>query len=271
MLESYMTGNLKKSLLLTAFAALCFFVGSAEAKEKTEIVLPAGTLDIAQLEALFVSKTVVSQTVAKKRINTSYYEPGGTIRQVRYNGEYRKGSWRITKNARICLQFKDEREECRIVVRDGSSYEKYVVKKNNKHTHVINYLSFKAGNHLLQNSAKRKNIVKLPQGTLNAEEVWTLFSNRTVESVTATKKRKSLSYYDPVGTMRQVRNGQARHGSWRVLEHGRICLQMENLPEKCRIIVKEDGTYNKYIVKKNGQHIHSVSYPSFKKGNPYNL
>ena len=34
---------------------------------------------------------------------------------------------------------------------------------------------------------------------------------------------------------------------------------MENLPEKCRIIVKEGAEYKKYIVKKNGKHVHSVN------------
>jgi hypothetical protein len=146
-----------------------------------------------------------------------------------------------------------------------------VVKKDNNHKHVINYLSFKDGNHLLKEPVKLRNIAALPPGTLNAEQVFDLFNNKTVESVTAVKKRKSLSYYDPAGFVKQTRKGKRRNGKWRVMENGRICLQMESLPEKCRVIVNEDGEYKKYIIQKNGRHVHSVSYPKFRMGNPYNL
>ena len=44
---------------------------------------------------------------------------------------------------------------------------------------------------------------------------------------------------------------------------------MEDLQEKCRIIVKEDGEFKKYIVKKNGQHQHSVSYRKFTPGKTF--
>lgn len=111
----------------------------------------------------------------------------------------------------------------------------------------------------------------LPEGTLTADEIVSLFSNHTVESVTAVKGRVSLSFYAPDGELRQMRHGKKRHGTWRVTPNDRICLQMEDLPEKCRIIVREGGVYKKYIVKKNGRHQHSVTYRSFVKGNPYGI
>lgn len=113
--------------------------------------------------------------------------------------------------------------------------------------------------------------IVLPAGTLSSEEVLALFKDQTVYSVTAAQGRESVSYYDPNGEVRQMRNGVKRTGTWRVTKNGRICLQMEDLPEKCRIIVKEKGTYKKYIVKKNGEHQHSVSYPAFRDGNPLGL
>ncbi len=113
--------------------------------------------------------------------------------------------------------------------------------------------------------------VALPAGTLTAGQVLTLFSGKTVSSVTAVRKRVSLSYYDPGGEVRQSRKGTKRFGRWRVTEHGRICLQMEQLREKCRIIVMENGEYKKYIVKKNGNHQHTVTYPHFWDGNPFGL
>lgn len=113
--------------------------------------------------------------------------------------------------------------------------------------------------------------VELPAGTLSAAEIVELFSGNTVESVTAVRGRTSLSYYDPSGEIRQSRHGLQRIGRWRVTESNRICLQMENLPEKCRIIIKEGDTYKKYIVRKNNRHQHSVSYTKFIDGNPFGL
>ncbi len=109
--------------------------------------------------------------------------------------------------------------------------------------------------------------VILPDGMLNRQELRELFSGKTVESVTAKKGRTSLTYYDPSGTVEQWRNGITRRGKWRISKGARICLQMENLKEKCRIIVQEEGRYKKYIVRKNGHHQHSVTYRTFADGN----
>ena len=111
----------------------------------------------------------------------------------------------------------------------------------------------------------------LPEGTLNVDQLADLLIGNTVESVTAVNGRKSFSYYAADGSLRQSRNGQTRYGKWHIRNDGRICLQMEQLPEKCRIIVKDDGIYKKYIVKKNGKHQHSVSYPNFWSGNSRGL
>ncbi|PNU21785.1 hypothetical protein C2E25_00720 [Geothermobacter hydrogeniphilus] len=118
---------------------------------------------------------------------------------------------------------------------------------------------------------KHKNRPHLPVGTLNGEQIRLLFADKTVESITAVKHRVSLTYYAPNGDVRQLRKGIKRFGHWRVTKNGRMCLQMEGLREKCRIIVKENGTYKKYIVKKNGRHQHTVTYRSFKPGNPLGL
>jgi len=113
--------------------------------------------------------------------------------------------------------------------------------------------------------------VSLPAGTLSADELVNLFSDHTVASVTADSGQASISYYAPDGEVRQRHQGKLHIGRWRVTQSGRICLQMEDRREMCRIIVREDGLYKKYIVKKNGDHQHSVTYHSFTRGNPYNL
>lgn len=114
-------------------------------------------------------------------------------------------------------------------------------------------------------------LAALPDGTLSATELRSLFSGRTVEAVTAAHGRESSSYYDPNGEVRQQRLGQTRRGHWRVTEDHRICLQMEDLPEKCRIVVHEQGEYRKYILKKNGRHQHTVTYRLFHPGNRLGL
>jgi len=123
----------------------------------------------------------------------------------------------------------------------------------------------------LAEEAEIKSKVTMPPGTLDSDEISVLFNNKTVYSITAVRGRESVSYYDSNGEVRQMRNGVKRTGHWRVTEKGRICLQMEDLPEKCRIIVKEKGIYKKYIVRKNGEHQHSVTYQAFRNGNPLGL
>jgi len=116
--------------------------------------------------------------------------------------------------------------------------------------------------------ARADAVVRLPSGTLTAKEVVKLFSDRTVETRTVVKKRESLTYYHPDGEVVQQRNGTTRHGFWRVRKDGRICLQMEELEEKCRIIVRGlGGGYRKYIVRKNGLHQPTVDYLNFVEGN----
>lgn len=113
--------------------------------------------------------------------------------------------------------------------------------------------------------------IALPAGTLTAQEITALFSNKTVHSVTVVQGRRSVSYYAPDGEIFQMRNGVKRTGHWRVTKDDRICLRMEDLPEKCRIIVAENGGYKKYIVKKNGMHQATVTYLSFQEGNNLEL
>lgn len=98
-----------------------------------------------------------------------------------------------------------------------------------------------------------------------------MFFGQTVDSVTAVQRRESTSFFDPSGEVRQLRLGKTRRGHWRVTTGHRICLQMEDLPEKCRVVVLENGEYRKYILKKNGRHQHTVTSQLFRPGNPLGL
>jgi len=112
----------------------------------------------------------------------------------------------------------------------------------------------------------KKNI-PLPPGTLNTEEVRTLFSGKTVKSVLDENGRVSLTYYNPNGELSQLRKGKKRVGLWRIRKDGRICLQFEGKDERCRIIVKEQYAYRKYIVKIDGNHRPIITYTIFRDGN----
>ena len=148
-----------------------------------------------------------------------------------------------------------------MIVKESGQYNQYAVKRDNNHRYELTYVDFQDGNQL------RASL--LPAGTLSKDEVVQLFSGKTVESVTATKGRVSHTYYDPDGSLEQRRKGAKRFGTWRVTDTGSICLSMEGLEEKCRIIVKEGNEYKKYIVKKSGQHQHSVSYRNFRNGKKF--
>jgi len=119
---------------------------------------------------------------------------------------------------------------------------------------------------------RKKPSVELPANTLDRTQVMALFEDRTVESRTVNKRRFSVTYYHPEGEVRQLRDDNKRYGFWRVRPNGRICLQMETLKEKCRIIVRvPGGSYRKYIVRKNGQHQPTVDYVRFWKGNTFDI
>jgi len=109
--------------------------------------------------------------------------------------------------------------------------------------------------------------VALPPGTLNAAEVTALFSGKTVESRLDETGRISLTYYNPDGSLHQLQKGRIRNGGWRVKDNGRICLQLEEKSESCRIIVNEGTVYRKYIVKADGDHQPIITYTSFRNGN----
>ena len=112
-----------------------------------------------------------------------------------------------------------------------------------------------------------KKSIPLPAGTLNKSEVQTLFSDKTVKSVLDKNGRISMTYYNPNGELLQLQKGKMRAGNWQVREDGRICLQMEGKDQGCRIIVKEQFTYRKYIVKRDGNHQPIITYTSFSSGN----
>ncbi len=248
----------------TLFFLLCgssFDSAMAGKSEKSKVVLPEGTLHAPQIEQLFTGKTVAASIEGKKQNLVFFFGRDGKLQRVR-SGWQKGGTWETRKDGRLCVELEGSRRDCRIIVKAGEQYRQYAVKKDGNHRYELTYTTFLDGEQL----AKLSKTPILPKGTLKRKQVIKLFSGQTVESVTARKKRVSQTYYDPNGTLVQLRKGVSRHGKWRVKKDARMCLQMENLEEKCRIIVEENGEIKKYIIKKNGRHQHSVSYRNFSPG-----
>ena len=120
-------------------------VGKATRAEKQDIVLPPGTLNAAEVAKLFAGKSVESVLSKNGRVSLTYYKPDGSLRQLQ-NGVRRSGVWRVREDGRICLDFAGERERCRIIVKSGDTYFKYIVKNDGQHERIITYRSFRDGN-----------------------------------------------------------------------------------------------------------------------------
>ncbi len=244
-------------LLSTSSAALAM-------ADDPPIVLPQGVLDAPQLEQLFSGKTFATTVEGKDKEMIIFFGKDGHVTRVR-DGWQTDGVWEVRKDGRLCVDLKGSRRDCRIIVNQEKKYRQYAVKKDGNHRYEMTYTDSHPGDQL----AKMSKELLLPRGTLKRKKVIKLFSGQTVESVTASKGRVSVSYYNPDGTLEQLRDGVKRHGKWQVDKSSRICLQMEGLEKKCRIIVKEGDEYKKYIVKKNGHHQHSVSYRNFTPGKAF--
>lgn len=130
------------SLLFIILAGGC---ASTTTGGRSSIPLPPGTLTAGEVTALFSDRTAESVLESNNRVSLTYYNPNGQLRQLQ-DGLKRSGAWRVQDNGRICLRFGTEGEKCRIIVKEGEVYSKYVVKKSGQHERVLSYTSFKEGN-----------------------------------------------------------------------------------------------------------------------------
>lgn len=134
--------------LLLSCTLLIVLVGgcaSMNSKSRKAVVLPPGSLDAAEVTALFSGKTVRSVLDENGRVSLTYYNPNGELRQLR-RGIKRSGSWQVRKDGRICLQFEGKKRRCRIIVKEGPAYSKYIVKRDGNHQRILTYTSFRSGN-----------------------------------------------------------------------------------------------------------------------------
>lgn len=251
------------SVAVTFSVLISLFISSSACamNDQTGVSLPEGAMNASQIEQLVMGKTAATEVEGKDRDVLFYFGRYGKLQRVR-DGLQSFGSWEVREDGRLCTQLKGYGRDCRVIAKQGQKYRQYAVKLDGNHRYEMTYTKFVDGEQL----AKLSKVPILPVGTLTRKKIVELFSGKTVESVTATKGRVSQTYYNPDGSLEQLRDGAKRYGTWRVKKNSRICLKIDNLKEKCRIIVKEDGAIKKYIVKKSGRHQHSVSYRNFSHG-----
>lgn len=125
--EDFIDGNILPQIADSSSAPL-------EMLRKNEIVM------------LFSDKTVESETVRKGRVSLTYYHPDGNLVLLR-NGKKYSGTWRVTDKDRMCLKIENSKEKCRVIVKQGAAFSKYIVKKNGQHQRSINYRRFMLGKH----------------------------------------------------------------------------------------------------------------------------
>jgi hypothetical protein len=143
-----MEGIMNNTKILLASILLIVLVGgcaSTKGTKRVKVPLPPSTLYAAEVTTLFSGKTVESTLDENGRVRLTYYNPNGELRQLG-KGKKRSGTWWVKKNGRICLQMEGGKKTCRIIVKEGSSYRKYIVKKNGNHQRIITYTSFRNGN-----------------------------------------------------------------------------------------------------------------------------
>jgi len=105
---------------------------------------PLEILDEEEIRDLFAGKTVESETVRRGRVSLTYYNPDGTLELMR-NGKVYSGLWRVTKSDRMCLSLEGSKEKCRIIIKQGQTYSKYIVKISGNHQLSIRYRRFSPG------------------------------------------------------------------------------------------------------------------------------
>jgi len=103
---------------------------------------------------------------------------------------------------------------------------------------------------------------------LNAEQIKTLFTDKTVNAIHEPKKAPVKLYYDSNGEVRGIfASGKQGKTTWNVSDDGQICLMIAK-KDTCFTVMKKGGQYEKYLTKPDGQKVLIFSIETFSEGNP---
>ncbi len=226
--------------------------------------VPEEVLASKAIVQLIQGKTAAVTSVKPQGDGLVYFSPNGQFKSL-INNWLEVGYWMVNERDRLCIVPSRDHQKCRVLAGNWESVDQYVVKKDGSRLLELSYKNFREGYESFERA--QSSLPALEK--LNNKAITMLFSDKTVASETVSKGRTSLTYYHRDGTLELMRNGEKHSGTWRVTDKDRMCLKLEELQEKCRIIVKQGDTYSKYIVKKNGQHQKSVKYLRFLPGKQF--
>lgn len=137
--------TLKITKILVSGIMMTALLGGCANFAATPVQLPAGTLDAAAVKALFADNSVEAVDDMSHVASLTYYYPNSLLRQT-VKGKVYNGTWTVRKDGRLCEQINCRDKKCRIIVKEGDVYKKYVVKRDNNHRLETTYKSFKKGN-----------------------------------------------------------------------------------------------------------------------------
>ena len=112
-----------------------------------------------------------------------------------------------------------------------------------------------------------------PSQGLNANEVKTLISDKTVQQKHALKGKTINIYFSPDGTFRHKKKGKIITGQWRTDSDGKLCKKYKDVHKKCALIIKQGEVWKLYFVPIQAgfpwQHL--FTFTKIMDGNPKNL
>lgn len=76
---------------------------------------------------------------------TMFFAENGTVKR-KIGEKHKKGKWRVTESGELCFQWKDKKEKCAAVYKDGKAYKRVTTKSSGRVLWEITFISFIPGN-----------------------------------------------------------------------------------------------------------------------------
>ena len=74
-----------------------------------------------------------------------FFAENGTVKR-KIGEQHKKGKWRVTESGELCLEWKDKKEKCAPVYRDGKAYKRVTIKSSGRVLWEITFIGFTPGN-----------------------------------------------------------------------------------------------------------------------------
>jgi hypothetical protein len=76
---------------------------------------------------------------------TIFFAENGTVKR-RVGEQHKTGKWRVTDNGELCLRWKNKKEKCAPVYKDGKNYKRVTIKPSGRVLWELTFISFTPGN-----------------------------------------------------------------------------------------------------------------------------